>query len=230
MQLPYNMFITSALLIVALAGVATWSLLAISRLFDVKRGNATQPLRALRMGTSLREQLGGLPRTEMDARPAAGEPAQKAWNDRAARIAKGFDLLRSFLGTEEERSEHQEAIPALTIYRRLAAMGPGLDAERRFADIIAASSDRLLRLVNQVLELSRLRARLLPLERRAVDMEKVVVRAREELRPQVEDKCLVVGRATKGSDFALQGDEDPLRRVVSTWSATPSSSRLTGLR
>lgn len=366
MRLPYKVFMTSALVIVALVGVATWSLLAISRLVDVNRGIATQSLPALRMGTSLREQLGGLTQTEMDARPAAPEPAQRVWNDRAARMAKDLDLLRSFLSSEDERSQHQEAIVAFALYRRLAAIGPGLDAERRFAadrtgayldrmlgatygaleeaqiearqleghtwhtvywalvaslaaalattaflavhlrrslrrlsiataqladgafthplpitsrdeigelarsfnrmaerlrevnhlkeeffshishelrtpltsvkeathllhdrvqgpltakqarlvDIIAASSDRLLRLVNQVLELSRLRARLFPLERRPVDMEKIVVRALEELRPQAEDKGLAVAHATSGSDFALQGDEDRLLRVV----------------
>lgn len=366
MRLPYKVFMTSALVIVALVGVATWSLLAISRLVDVNRGFATQSLPALRMGASVREQLAGLTRTERDARAGAAEPAQRAWNDRGSRMAQDLDLVRSFLRSEEERSQHHEAIVAFAIYRRLAAMGPGLDAERRFAaertaayldgmvgatygaleaaqiearqleghtwnsvfwallaslaaalsttallavhlrrslrrlstataqlangafthplpvtsrdeigelarsfnrmaerlrevdhlkeeffshishelrtpltsvkeathllldhvqgpltakqtrllDIIASSSDRLLRLVNQVLELSRLRARLLPLERRPLDMEKVVVRALEELRPQVEDKGLVVGRATSGSDFVLKGDEDRLLRVV----------------
>ena len=68
--------------------------------------------------------------------------------------------------------------------------------------------------MNQVLELSRLRARLLPIERRPVDIEKVIVRALEELRPQIEEKGLAVGRATSGTDFALQGDEDQLLRVV----------------
>jgi signal transduction histidine kinase len=101
MRLSYKVFMTSALVILALVAVATWSLLAISRLVDVNRGIATQSLPALRMGTSLREQLGGLTRTEMDARPAAKdkEPAQKAWNDRAAEMAKDFALLRSFLAT-----------------------------------------------------------------------------------------------------------------------------------
>jgi signal transduction histidine kinase len=59
-------------------------------------------------------------------------------------------------------------------------------------EIIAGSSDRLLGLVNQVLELSRLRARVLPLERRPVDMEKIIVQASEELRPQIEEKSLAV--------------------------------------
>jgi signal transduction histidine kinase len=366
MRLPYKVFMTSALVIVALVAVATWSLLAISRLVDVNRGIATQSLPALRMGTSLREQLAGLTRTESDAGPGAAEVAKRAWNDRAARMAKEFDLLRLFLSTDEERWQHQEATVAFATYRRLAAMGTGLDSERRLAvdrteahldrmlgatygaleetqsearrleghtwhtvywallvtlaaglattailsvhltrslsrlsvataqladgaftepirvtsrdeigelahsfnrmaerlrevdhlkeeffshishelrtpltsikeathllvdgvqgpltpkqerlvGIIAASSDRILRLVNQVLELSRLRARLLPIERRPVDIEKIIVRALEELRPQIEEKGLAVGRATSGTDFALQGDEDQLLRVV----------------
>jgi len=68
--------------------------------------------------------------------------------------------------------------------------------------------------VNQVLELSRLRARVLPLERRPVDMEKIIVQALEELRPQIEEKHLAIARTTGGSDFGLQGDEDGLLRVM----------------
>ena len=366
MRLSRKVFVTTAVLILVLAGVGTWSLLAISRLVDVNRAIATQSVPALRMGTSLREQLTGLTRTDENAGPKAAEAAQQAWNDRASRMAKDLTLLRAFLGTEEERSQHQEAMVAFTTYRRLAAMGPGLSAERRFAsdragahldrllgatygaledaqleareleahtwntvfwvllaslaaalvtaglltghltrslrrlsvatgqladgaftqplpvtsrdeigglarsfnrmaarlrevddlkeelfshishelrtpltsvkeathllldrvpgpltskqarlvEIIAASSDRLLGLVSQVLELSRLRARVLPLERRLVDMEKVVVEAIEELRPQIEEKNLAVGRTTSGSDFGIQGDEDRLLRVV----------------
>src|SRR5213594_3712585 len=106
MRLPYKVFMTSALVIVALVAVATWSLLAISRLVDVNRGIATQSLPALRMGTALREQLAGLIRTASDAGPSGAEDAQRAWNARAARMAKEFDLLRSFLSTEEERWQH----------------------------------------------------------------------------------------------------------------------------
>jgi signal transduction histidine kinase len=92
--------------------------------------------------------------------------------------------------------------------------GPLTPKQGRLVEIIATSSDRLLGLVNQVLELSRLRARALPLERRLVDMEKVVVHALEELRPQIEEKNLAVGQTTSGSDFGVQGDEDRLLRVV----------------
>jgi two-component system sensor histidine kinase GlrK len=366
MRLSHKIFVTTALLILALAGVGAWSLLAISRLVDVNRAIATQSVPALRLVTSLREQLSGLTRTEENVAPGAAEDAQKAWNERASRMAEDLSLLRAFLSTEEERSQHQEAQLAFTTYRRLAGMGSGLTAERRFASertgahldrlmgatygaleeaqleardleahtwntvfwallaslaaalttagfltahltrslrrlsvatgqlaegvftkplavtrrdevgglarsfnrmaerlrevdhlkeelfshishelrtpltsvkeathllldgvpgpltpkqsrlvqIIAASSNRLLGLVSQVLELSRLRAGVLPLDRRLVDMEKVVVHALEELRPQAEEKKLTLERTTSGSDFSLQGDEDRLLRVV----------------
>jgi len=128
MRLSHKVFMRSALLILSLVGVATWGLLAISGLVDVNGGIAPRSLPALRMGTLLREQLGGLTQTEMDVRPAAWEGVQKVWNDRAARMAKNVGLLRSFPGTEEERSQHHEAIAAFAVYRPLV-------------DIIAASSD-----------------------------------------------------------------------------------------
>src|SRR6267378_1167449 len=339
MRLSYKVFMTAALIIIALLGVAAWSLMAINRLVEVNRGLATQALPALRMGAVLREQLTGLMRVEQDA--ASGrEEVRKAWNDRAARMAKDFDLLRTFLGSDDERTYHHEATVAFATYRRLAATGGGIDREvrgaaertatgidrmlgatyaaldeaqvearqledrtwntvywwmlaavamalaatgfltlhmtralrgltvataqlaegaftkplpvssrdeigqlsrsfnrmaerlheveqlkeeffshishelrtpltsvkeathlllervpgeltpkqKRLVEIIGTSSDRLLRLVNQVLELSRLRARVLPLERRRVDMEKVVARALDELRPQAEER------------------------------------------
>jgi len=365
MRLSYKVFMTAALIIIALLGVAAWSLLAINRLVEVNRGLATQALPALRMGAVLREQLTGLMRVEQDA--ALGrEEVRKAWNDRAARMAKDFDLLRTFLGSDDERTYHHEATVAFATYRRLAATGGGIDREvrgaaertatgidrmlgatyaaldeaqvearqleertwntvywwmlaavavalaatgfltlhmtralrgltvataqlaegaftkplpvssrdeigqlsrsfnrmaerlheveqlkeeffshishelrtpltsvkeathlllervpgeltpkqKRLVEIIGTSSDRLLRLVNQVLELSRLRARVLPLERRRVDMEKVVARALDELRPQAEERGLVIGRATSGVNFDVQGDEDRLLRVM----------------
>ena len=75
-----KMFMMSELVIVALVGLATWNLLAISRLVDVNQGIATQSLAALRMGTLLHPQLGGplvrLPRDvapPVEAASAGGE-------------------------------------------------------------------------------------------------------------------------------------------------------------
>ena len=60
MCLPFEMFMKSLLVIVALVRVATGCVPAIRRLVDVNRGIATQPLPPLRMGASLRPQMGGL--------------------------------------------------------------------------------------------------------------------------------------------------------------------------
>src|SRR5215831_16360359 len=109
MRLSYKIFVTTALLILALAGVGTWSLLAISRLVDVNRAIATQSVPALRLGTSLREQLSALTRSEHSDGPAAAEVGQHVWNDRASRMAKDLPPLRTLLAPHEEQSQHQEA-------------------------------------------------------------------------------------------------------------------------
>lgn len=92
--------------------------------------------------------------------------------------------------------------------------GPLQPKQARLVEIIRTSSERLLRLVNHILELSRLRARLLPLERRPVDLDKLVSRAVDELRPQAEEQGVAVTRTTSGVDFCVSGDEDRLLRVV----------------
>jgi hypothetical protein len=72
MRLLYEVFMTSALVIVALVGVATWGLLAISRLVGVSRGIATQS----------EEGRGGrfLVRLPRDVAPPVG--AASAWGER----------------------------------------------------------------------------------------------------------------------------------------------------
>ena len=73
MWLPCKMYMTSALVIAALVGVATRSLLVINRLVDVNRGIAAQSLPALRRGTALRPQPGGIPvRLPRDVAPPVG--------------------------------------------------------------------------------------------------------------------------------------------------------------
>src|SRR5260370_40844968 len=94
MRLSHKVFVTTALLILALAGVGTWSLLAISRLGDVNRAIATQSVPALRMATSLRVQLTGLARTDDSGGPAAAEEAPRFGTDPADRTSRDRRRLR----------------------------------------------------------------------------------------------------------------------------------------
>ena len=80
--------------------------------------------------------------------------------------------------------------------------------------IIDESVDRMLAMVNQILEFTRLRARLMPLERRPVDLAKLVARALDELLPQAEEAGIALGSTTSGADFTVHGDEAGLMRVV----------------
>jgi signal transduction histidine kinase len=80
--------------------------------------------------------------------------------------------------------------------------------------IIDESVDRMLGLVNQILEFTRLRARLMPLERRPVDLAKLVLRGLDELLPHAEEEGIALGSTTSGADFTVHGDEAGLMRVV----------------
>src|SRR5882724_2569312 len=104
--------------------------------------------------------------------------------------------------------------------------------QARLVTVIGHSTDRLLRLVNQMLELSRLRAGVLPLARERVDLARVVGRAVEELRPQAEEGGLKLTRERVGDDFDIRGDEDRLVQVVVNLVAnavrfTPRGGRVT---
>jgi signal transduction histidine kinase len=92
--------------------------------------------------------------------------------------------------------------------------GPLAPKQARLVEIIQRSSDRLLRLVNQILDISRLRAGLLPLQRGPVDLDRLVTRAAEELRPQAEEARVTLDRERLGDRFTINGDEDRLVQVV----------------
>jgi signal transduction histidine kinase len=194
-----------ALLASLAAALATTALLAV---------HLTRSLRRLSIATAQLADGAFTHPLPVTSRDEIGELA-RSFNRMAERLREVDHLKEEFFShISHELRTPLTSVKEATNLLLERVQGPLTAKQGRLVHIIAASSDRLLLLVNQVLDLSRLRARQLPLERRPVDMEKIVVRALEELRPQIEDKGLVVGCATSGSDFALQGDEDRLLRVV----------------
>jgi len=121
-------------------------------------------------------------------------------------------------------------LPARTVV--FPALRKFIKKQARLVTVIGHSTDRLLRLVNQMLELSRLRAGVLPLARERVDLASVVGRAVEELRPQAEEGALTLTRERVGDRFDARGDEDRLVQVVVNLVAnavrfTPRGGRVT---
>ena len=81
-------------------------------------------------------------------------------------------------------------------------------------DIVAQSSERLLRLVNQILDMSRLRAGLVELDRKPLDFVWLLDQVVEELHPRAEEAGITLERERLGSNFAYHGDEERLHQLV----------------
>ena len=125
MGLAAKIFLATSLVMLALVGIAAWSVRAVSELVGVNQAIITHSVPALRLETSLRESMGALVR--LDARGAVLGDAtyDMLWDARAERTARDLDRVGEFLATGEERKYHRKARVSLTAYRELAV------AERR---------------------------------------------------------------------------------------------------
>ena len=154
------------------------------------------------------------------------EPIPVGSNDEVGVLARSFNAMAARLRQLDEMKEEffatlsHELRSPLTSVREASHLlvdevaGPMTPKQARLVQIIQRSSDRLLRLVNQILDISRLRAGLLPLQHQPVDLERLVNRATEELRPQAEEAGVTLDRERVGERFTVSGDEDRLVQVV----------------
>jgi signal transduction histidine kinase len=154
------------------------------------------------------------------------DPIAVGSHDELGDLAQSFNAMAAQIRRMEETKDEffamisHELRSPLTSVREAAHLlrdevpGPLTEKQARLVQIVGTSSDRLLRLVNQILELSGLRAGTLPLERRELDLERVVGRAVEELRPQAEEGGLAIHQERVGQDFQVLGDEERLVEVV----------------
>ncbi len=171
------------------------------------------------------------------------EPIPVTSRDEIGSLTRSFNSMAAQLRQMEETKEELFAMLSHELRSPLTSIRGGADLLRdgvpgsltakqaRLVEIIGESSDRLLRLVNQILEMSRLRAGLVPLERTALDLEEVVGRAVEELHPCAEAAGVTIERERVGADFAYHGDEERLFQVVVNLGAnairfTPAGGRI----
>ena len=146
--------------------------------------------------------------------------------DEIGELARSFNAmaleLRRLEGTKEEffASVSHELRSPLTSIREGAHLlgervsGPLTARQQRLVEIIAAGSDRLLGLVNQILEVTRLRAGVLPIQRSRLELATVVARAVDELRPRADQAGIVLEREQSGDEFMCLGDEARLLQVI----------------
>jgi two-component system sensor histidine kinase GlrK len=162
---------------------------------DVARGSFTGPIRVRR-----RDELGEL---------------ADAFNRMAGRLSEMDRLKQEFFS----HVSHELRTPLTAAREAVHLLDEGVAGElapkqARLIEIIGTSTDRMLRLVNRILELSRLEAGLLTVDRRWVDLDALVERAVRGLLPQAEVQGVVIERDGARSHTGVAGDPERLLEVV----------------
>lgn len=180
---------------------------------------------ALRLARSL---TGSLADAEAaTARIARGElgarvPQPRAVDDEVARLAHAINHMAAELEqarrTEEDfllSVSHDLRTPLTSISGWAEALADGTAPDGAVAgDRILAEAGRLDRLVRDLLDLARLRARAFTLSLRPVDLRDVAIGAGEGLRPDLEDAGLDLTVDVPAEPVVVDGDADRLAQIA----------------
>jgi signal transduction histidine kinase len=154
------------------------------------------------------------------------EPIAVESHDEIGALARSFNSMASQLRQVEEAKQqffaavsHELRSPLTSIQGAVhllqaRATDPLTSNQQRLTAIIECSSDRLLGLANQILEMSRLRAGLAELERKPLDLAELVDRVVEELHPQAAEAGVILECERYGSHFQYLGDAERLYQLV----------------
>ncbi|MCW5890820.1 MAG: HAMP domain-containing histidine kinase [bacterium] len=200
----------------------TWTTIAVALPASLLVALLSAAILALRMGAALRRIARAS--DEVAAGTFTGRLGVRS-RDEIGDLARAFEQMATRLGDldrlKQELFAHisHELRTPLTAVREAVQLlrervpGPLTPRQERLVDIVGAATERMLRLVNRILDLSRLRAGLAPFDRRAVDVGRLVERAAGELQPQA-DAAGVRVLARSDADLVLYGDPERLLEVV----------------
>ena len=116
------------------------------------------------------------------------------------------------------KASHELRTPLSSVqaYVEMLVDGEAEDEASRqeFYGIIQAETERLSRLVDNMLNISRIEAGIVRVERDSVDFETLIDRALQTLEPQARDKRITIHRELAPVDLHALGDGDMLYQVV----------------
>ena len=168
----------------------------------------------------------------VDTRDEIGELA-KSFNSMAARLREMDELKEKFYATvsHELRSPLTAMQEAARLLEAKTAT-PLTTKQERLLAIFQKGTGRLLRLVNEVLDLSRMNAGALPVERRLFSVEEAVMQAIDELRLPAEQQGIALKAEIDPDAGSMLGDQDRIVQVLLNLTGnalrfTPSGGRVT---
>jgi two-component system sensor histidine kinase GlrK len=207
---------------VALLRERTWRAVVIALVAAVLVALAGSALLTIRMTRSLRRLArataslaeGSFQPLPVETRDEIGALA-RAFNRMAARLQEVDALKEQFYATvsHELRSPLTSAREAAHLLQR-GGPGPLTEKQEKLVSIIHTSTDRLLRLVSHVLDLSRLSAGLLPIERAWFEVDRAARRAVKEVRVQAQERGVTVSYERPPASLELYADEDRVVQVL----------------
>jgi len=154
------------------------------------------------------------------------QPIRVEGHDEIAALARSFNSMASQLREMEQAKQKFFAMVAHELRSPLTSIHGAVDLlhrdssgqltsrQQRLTAIIGQSSERLLRLVKDILEVSRSRAGLIDLNRQPLDLATLVDRVVEELRPQADEAGVALEHQRRGSQFGYVGDAERLYQLV----------------
>ncbi len=157
---------------------------------------------------------------DLDAR--VPEPSTGSRDDELARLARSVNAMaRSLqLASQAERDfllsvSHDLRTPLTSIGGWAEALADGAAPDPPAAgETIRVAAARLDRLVQDLLDLARLRARAFTLLVAPVDLRDVAAGTLEGLRPELEDSGLAVSMTVPAAPVVVDGDPDRLAQVL----------------
>ena len=173
-----------------------------------------RPIRALSRATAL------VARGEYDvpivvrSRDEVGDLA-RAFGEMTRKLAEVDALKEDFFSTisHELRSPLTSIREAVSLLREGVA-GPLEPKQRRLVEIVRADSEKLLRLINQILDLAKFRSGMLHLELRRVELRRIMESATQEIRPVAEEKGVTLTVALPDPSPRVVCDEERIQQVI----------------
>lgn len=190
----------------SLAGVLAGAV-ALTVVFFLSRGMTT-PLRQMVAATERMARGDFSGRVTVTSRDEIGTLA-RAFNQMAAELAETDRVRRDLVANVS----HELRTPITALRARLENLVDGVEPpDPETLRTMLAQVDRLGRLVQQLLDLSRLESGVVPLDRRVFEVEPMLEHAIEEARLAIDDVRLTVTVAPPG--LALDADAERLHQVV----------------